>query len=209
MVKPDHQVVRWFPKELFERFQALDSICYNMREEMRQKGAKLRTRVRVGYDDLEFSTKLPGGRWVMKPIPNGLPAIDLEARSRPSLTSSPPPGRPVIIEDENDRKRQFSGRDVDTYVKKSKLVEKNQKGLQGDRIMNLQKRQAGDKNVDTEVLEKGDHEEVLGSNQPDPGLFIGREGYSPATPAKVKNISTLSSVINSPIFQNRGRQIQK
>ena len=44
MVKPDHQVVRWFPKEMFERFQALDAICYSMR----QKGAKFRTRVRVG-----------------------------------------------------------------------------------------------------------------------------------------------------------------
>ena len=48
MVKPDHQVVRWFPKEMFERFQTLDAICYSMREEMRQKGAKFRTRVRVG-----------------------------------------------------------------------------------------------------------------------------------------------------------------
>ena len=145
----------------------------------------------------------------MKPIPQGLPIIDLEARSRPSLTSSPPPGRPALLEDENDRKRQYSGSDGDSSVKKSKIVEKNQKGEQGDSIMTLQKRQAVDKNVDTEVLEEGNDDKALSTNQPDPGLFIGQEGYSPATPAKVKHISTMSSALNSPIFQNRGRQIQK
>ena len=58
---------------------------------MKEKGVKLRTRIAVGKDDLEFSTKMPNGRWRYRPLPKGIPGIDLEAR-RLSVTSSPPPG---------------------------------------------------------------------------------------------------------------------
>ena len=111
MVKQDHKVVRWYPKELLARFQALDSICYTMREEMRQKGERLRTKVVVGKNDLEFSTKLPNGRWKVQALPDGLPGIDLEVRGRWSVSSSPPPGRPCRVEEE--RKRQLSGSDLE------------------------------------------------------------------------------------------------
>ena len=103
MIK-DHRVVRWYPKELFERFQALDHIAFDMREEMKLKSVKLKTRVTVGKNDLEFSTKMPDSNWRLQPLPGGLPKIDLDAGARRAMTSSPPPGRPdrpVMVDTQN------------------------------------------------------------------------------------------------------------
>ena len=208
MVKQDHKVVRWYPKELFARFQALDSICYKMREEMRQKGQKLRTKVVVGKDDLELSTKLPTGRWKVHALPGGLPGIDLEARNRWSLSSSPPPGRPCRIED--DRKRQLSGSDSEDLVRKSKqskqddmqpeqeMLQNNLSGessKQGDNVGHKQSNQTRHKIFDLVV-----------ENQKDPGNFVDQEGYSPATPAKIKNIYPVNQP--SPIISSKSKNIQ-
>ena len=187
MVKQDHNVVRWYHKELFERFQALDSISYSMREEMKQKGIRLRTRVTVGKNDLEFSTKMPGGRWKYQPLPAGLPKIDLECASRPSLTSSPPPGRPDRVED--DKKRQYSGSDVDESNKKSRTDLEVNTTRQVDRIRDKEVHQVT----------------ISGGSDTDPGCFINQEAYCPQTPAKVKQIIDLS-VINSPVFHTKARE---
>ena len=104
MIKQDHRVVRVYPKELFERFQALDHIAFDMREEMKLKSVKLKTRVTVGKNDLEFSTKMPDSNWRLQPLPGGLPKIDLDAGARRAMTSSPPPGRPdrpVMVDTQN------------------------------------------------------------------------------------------------------------
>ena len=138
MVKENHKVVRWIPKELYERFLALDTISYNMREEMKEKGVKLRTKVAVGKDDLELSIKMPNGRWRYQPLPKGLPSIDLEARRRLSLTSSPPPGRPDMSYD--DRKRQHSGSDADASAKKTKTGSDRE----GDEMVDMVRHKKGE-----------------------------------------------------------------
>ena len=238
MVKEDHNVVRWIPKELFERFQALDLISYNMREEMKKKDIKLRTKVSVGKDDLEFCIKMPNGRWKYQVLPNGLPRIDLEARRRTSLTSSPPPGRPDIGVD--DRKRQYSGSDVDESVKKSKTAVDGEQYKQGDMLRNKEGRQIGDKEFgqvrdmeagqvrDMEVGQVSDMEvghvqssraqaaekednsqsEALVRKHLDLGSFTNQEGYCPSTPAKTKLIQDLPVINNSPVFHSKSREIQ-
>ena len=210
MVKDDHKVVRWFPKEIFQRFQALDFISYNMREEMKQKGVKLRTRVRVGKDDLEFSTKMPNGRWLFQPLPNGLPKIDLQARGRPSLTSSPPPGRPDRRED--DRKRQHSGSDVDASAKTGDSEDGKQGDIVGDQQGDKQEDMVGGQQGDIVGDRQGD---IVGckpiglvTSQLDPGLFTNQEAYSPLTPAKSKDIPDLSIIVNSPVYHSKARSSQ-
>ena len=141
----EHRVVRWYPKEMYDRFEALDKITYNMREDMKAKGVKLKTRVRVIRNDLELSTKMPDSNWRVQPLPNGLPRIDLDIGTKHTMTSSPPPGRPgraemlaqaiegVLANDkaieaaeaeksrrEDDRKRQHSDSDREEVVKRSK-----------------------------------------------------------------------------------------
>ena len=199
MVKQDHKVVRWFPKELFERFQALDTIAYNMREESKKSGtgAKLRTRVRVGIDDLEFSTKIPNGRWIVKPLPAGLPAIDLQARGKVPLTSSPPPGRPGRPCLDDDRKRQLSGSDVEVSAKKTKP---SNDGLQVDLVGS----QNGYEMVNQVDMIK-DKQAEQGNDKGDPGKFTNEEAYCPSTPAKTKNILNIASNVSSPIFHNKSR----
>ena len=239
MVKKDHKVVRWFPKELYERFQALDSTAYAMREEMKEKGVMLRTKVIVGKDDLEFSTKLENGRWRFEPLPKGLPKIDLEARGRPSMSSSPPPGRPDRAED--DRKRQHSGSDMDESAKKSKthlsrqdsnrvnLVRDKEGAMVADREDAMGNRQddsvgynkQGGMVVDKEGdlvggmqgIQDKDRFSDVGAVGPslrvDKGIFTNQEGYSPATPAKTKSIPDLSVIANSPILKSKARSIQQ
>ena len=80
--------MRWIPKELYERFRALDSISYTMRENMKSQGVRLRTRIKVGRNDLEFSLKYPNLGWKSEPLPAELPDIDLVAGRRSSLTTS-------------------------------------------------------------------------------------------------------------------------
>ena len=220
MVKDDHKVVRWFPKEIFERFQSLDFISFNMREESKKKGVKLRTRVRVGKDDLEFSTKTDNGRWLHQPLPNGLPKIDLQARGRPSLTSSPPPGRPDRGED--DRKRQHSGSDAEEAAKKPKTAGVSKDGQQVDMVGDKQGSKEGDIVADKVGDMVGDRQVNMGrsmepvrneqgvlvTSQLDPGLFTNQEAYSPLTPAKSKNIPDLSIIVNSPVYHNKARNSQ-
>ena len=59
MIKQDHRVVRWYPKQIFDRYMAVDKISYEMRLDMKKRDIKLKTRVKVGIHDLELSSKLP------------------------------------------------------------------------------------------------------------------------------------------------------
>ena len=183
MVKKDHDVVRWYPKELYDRFQALDSISYKMREEMKEKRIRLRTRVTVGRNDLELSTKMADGRWRRQALPDGLPRIDLDALGKPSLSSSPPPGRPGLGD---QRKRPFSGSDTEESAKKSKedLNMSNSSQVDGVR----------------DKVEEQDRK----PDGADPGSFIDQEAYCPSTPAKAKQICDLSAT-KSPVFHTKAR----
>ena len=121
MCKADHRLVRWIPKEMYDRFRGLESISYTMRENMKAKGIKLKTRVKIGRNDLEFSVKLPNSGWRSEPLPGGLPGIDLEAGRKPSLTLSPPPGRPDRSDIPTRKKRPLSGNSSDSEDDAKKL----------------------------------------------------------------------------------------
>ena len=37
MIKQDHRVVRWYPKQIFDRYMAVDKIAYEMRLDMKKR----------------------------------------------------------------------------------------------------------------------------------------------------------------------------
>ena len=89
MVKKDHRVVRWYPWQMYERYRAVESLAYDFRKNKNQK-----TRVKVGKDDLELSTREAGSSvWKKQVLPDSLPKFEM-AEFRPAMASSPPPGRP-------------------------------------------------------------------------------------------------------------------
>ena len=56
---------------------------------------KHKTRVKIGRNDIELSTREPESNvWRKKLLPGDLPNIDLDSSLRPGTRSSPPPGRP-------------------------------------------------------------------------------------------------------------------
>ena len=88
IVKPDHRVVRWYSRQMYDRYRAVESIAYDLRKRLHQK-----TRVKIGRDDIELYTKEPSSSfWRRHSLPDSLPDFDLD--SRISGLSSPPPGRP-------------------------------------------------------------------------------------------------------------------
>ena len=173
---------------------------------MKSQGVRLRTRIKVGRNDLEFSLKYPNSGWKSEPLPAELPGIDLEAGRRSSLTTSPPPGRPdrgTSTSSSQLRKRPFSGSSDEEIVKKAKEAPNK------DKVVNMQ----GVNQVLQVMLGKQNSQELQGSkqktsttsnpNKDDPGQFTNTEGYCPSTPAKAKTIPDLTVVINSPIFHNK------
>ena len=159
----------------------------------------MRTRVKVGRNDLEFSVKHPNSGWVAEPIPEGLPLIDLEAGRRPSLTTSPPPGRPDRPCIAQDRKRPISSSDSEENSKKQKECSPSPKSSfeegQTTRVNSI------DSNREVDMLNKVDTKGL------DNGQFTSTEGFSPATPAKPKKIPDLAVLINSPVFHNKQKNI--
>ena len=49
---------------------------------------------------------------------------------------------------------------------------------------------------------------VVYTSDLDLGKFTSTEGFSPATPAKIKNIPELAVEINSPVFHTRTKNFQ-
>lgn len=91
MVKQDHRVVRWYPRQMYDRYRAVESIAYEIRKKLSHK-----TRVKIGRIDIELSTRETGSAvWKRQVLPDNLPKFDLESFSEPTTSSSsPPPGRP-------------------------------------------------------------------------------------------------------------------
>ena len=89
MVKQDHRLVRWFPKEMFDRYRAVESIAYSLR-----KNHGLKTRVKIGRTDIELSSRESTSTiWRRQGLPDNIPQFDFDRSLRSSVTS-PPPGRP-------------------------------------------------------------------------------------------------------------------
>ena len=57
-MKEDHRLVRWFPKQMYDRYDAVENLAYNIRVE-----DKLKTRIRIGRNDLELSTRNPKSKF--------------------------------------------------------------------------------------------------------------------------------------------------
>ena len=89
MVKHDHRVVRWYPRQMYSRYRAVEAIAYDIRKNLKHK-----TRVKVGRDDIELSTREADSTvWRRQVLPSSLPEFEM-AGFGPSMASSPPPGRP-------------------------------------------------------------------------------------------------------------------
>ena len=90
MVKQDHRVVRWYPRQMYDGYRAVESIAYEVRKNLKHK-----TRVKIGRNDIELSTRENGSSvWKRQALPDNLPKFDLARSVAPALSSSPPPGRP-------------------------------------------------------------------------------------------------------------------
>ena len=73
IIKKDHRVVRWFPKEMYDRYKAVETIAHDIRKNLQHK-----TRVKLGRDDIELSTRAPESTvWKRQPLPPNLPRINL------------------------------------------------------------------------------------------------------------------------------------
>ena len=178
MMKSDHRVLHWFPKQMKERREALEKVAFEIRDADRVN--KTRTRIKVGREDLELSTKLPGGRWKKQVLPFDLPPIDLLYSSAQVQSLSPPPGRPGM-QYINLKKRQKS---PDVEEDASKKAREDSPTLTG---------------VDKEDVNMEGHSM---SSIMDKGKFTGLEAYSPRTPAKAKYIPEQSTEC-SPVFHSK------
>ena len=181
MTKDDHRVSHWFPVQMKERRQAIEKMAFEIREAGRER--KVRTRVRVGREDIELSTKFPTGKWRRELLPADLPAVDFLYTPGSPQTSSPPPGRPC--RDASKKRGKSSDSEGEDTSKKKKSDSQN----------STEKDKSSEKQ-DHHRLTVPDSAQVQG----EPGRFTGQEAYSPMTPAKIKYIPDLSVLINSPVF---------
>ena len=96
VMKGENRVVRWFPKEIFARYNALEKFAFTIRDQRSEN--KIKTKVKIGQCDLELFTKDPlepnSRYWRKHLLPQDLPKIELNLQRRTSFGSSPPPGRP-------------------------------------------------------------------------------------------------------------------
>ena len=198
MMKSDHRVLHWFPSQMKERREAIEKIAFDIREAGRAD--KVRTRLRVGREDLELSTKLSGGKWRRESLPFDLPPIDFTYSPSPAPSSSPPPGRPGLVSTTTmDRKRQKSpSSDEDEGLKKHRGEISDIS--QVDRVTDNPEQHSMQ-----DIPERKEESAGLG----DIGKFTGLEAYSPLTPAKAKSIPDLSIIVNLPVFHTSTRTGKK
>ena len=72
MMKKDHRVINWIPKQMYERFRAVESLAYTIRKEER-----LKTRVKIGRTDFTLLTRDPNSSlWTTRHLSDNLPGFD-------------------------------------------------------------------------------------------------------------------------------------
>ena len=77
IMRPDHRVIRWIPRQMFERFKAIQSLAFKIRKE-----EGLKTRVKIDHVDFQLSVRAQtSSRWCCRKLPNELPEFDLEQNS--------------------------------------------------------------------------------------------------------------------------------
>ena len=56
MKRPDHSVIRWIPRQMFERFRALQCLAHKIKKE-----EGLKTRVKICHTDFQLSVRAREG----------------------------------------------------------------------------------------------------------------------------------------------------
>ena len=63
----------YISREMYRRYRGAESFLYSIRQK-----DKVKTKVKIGMDDLFLSTKVPGSTfWRTCPLPDNLPPMDL------------------------------------------------------------------------------------------------------------------------------------
>ena len=89
MVNKDHRVIHWIPKQMYERFRAVESLAYTIRKE-----EGLKTRVKIGRSDFVLRTRDPKSPvWTTRQLPSSFPEIDQH------FLSSQSPATPTLLRD--------------------------------------------------------------------------------------------------------------
>ena len=72
IVKRDHRVFPYIPKEMYRRYRAAETFLYHARHE-----EKVKTKVKIGLEDLILAKKVQGSAyWRNCTIPDNFPPID-------------------------------------------------------------------------------------------------------------------------------------
>ena len=88
MTKKDHRLIRWIPKQMYDRYRAIQRIAYTITKE-----EGLKTRVKIGNSDFLLTTRDPNSSfWCTRNLPSNLP--DITFNNMNMTPASPPPGRP-------------------------------------------------------------------------------------------------------------------
>ena len=71
-------MLRLYPRQMYERFRAIESIAYEIRKKLNHK-----TRVKIGRDDIELSTREANSSvWRMQVLPDSLPEFEMKGSAQ-------------------------------------------------------------------------------------------------------------------------------
>ena len=99
IIKNNEIKLRYFtPPEFFDRIKVLENLCWKARSSAKDSGSRLKTQVRLGFEDIELHIKEgaeENWKQVKSDMFGSLPAINLKARVRNlrEISDSPPKGR--------------------------------------------------------------------------------------------------------------------
>ena len=98
-IKNSEIKLRYFtPPEFFDRIKVLENLCWKARTKAKDSGNRLKTQVRLGFEDIELHVREGSEEYWRQVNPDmfgSLPAINLKARVKnlTEMTESPPKGR--------------------------------------------------------------------------------------------------------------------
>ena len=83
-LKKDQRLVRYIPKEFYDRYRAMEGDAYLLRHGV----IKYRTKVQMGISDLVLYKKEPGGRWSSVPDSEEWPLVNLSFGSQSEVSNA-------------------------------------------------------------------------------------------------------------------------
>ena len=180
-------LINYIPPELFERYRAAESLCYQWRKE---EGWK--TKIMMGEDDIQVMRKKRGDdryKEVDMGIMGELPSINLEARqeapAREMTVMSPAIGRirgarREQEESERDREEESDTQEEEEESEEDGRKRKEREGSQGESpiLPSKKGRGEGEKGNGKGGRNEG---EVAKKTNTDRGIFTDVQGFSPQT----------------------------